>query len=75
MNDLSSKTIIVDSVSYYIYSQLVYNSEEYILCIKNGSDINEGINIFKLTNEKDKYYIDEDIDKKVIEKFIVFLSI
>ena len=75
MNNLTSKIIDVGDTSYYVYSQLMFNREYYILTLEEGEKVKKGIHIFKLTNEDEKYYIDDDIDKKVIEKFIIFLSL
>ena len=74
MNDLTGKTIIIEDISYYVYSQLMYNREYYVIVHEDEMDVKKGTHIYKLLNEEDKYFITDDIDKKVIEKFIIFLS-
>jgi hypothetical protein len=74
MNDLTNKTIKVGDDIYFICSQLMYNNEYYVLSIKGLEEVSNNINIFKLINEDEKYFISDEIDKKVIEKFVVFLS-
>ncbi len=74
MNDLTGKTIVINKSKYYVYCQLMFNREYYILVLKEDSLVKNGTNIYKVKIESDKYYVSEDIDKKVISKFVVFLS-
>lgn len=75
MNNLSQKIITIGKEKYYIYTQLVFNSDSYILVSKEGSQLNKGTRIFKLIFDKEKYYIDDEIDNQVIEKFVIYLSL
>ncbi len=74
MNNLTGKIIDVSDVSYYVYSQLMFNREYYVLTEEIGKKTKDAIKIYKLTKENENYYIDDNIDNKVIEKFAIFLS-
>lgn len=75
MINLSEKTIQLKNDLFYVYSQLVYNGDVYILVSKVNEQISSGTYLYKLILENDKYYIDDEIDKNVLEKFVVYLSI
>lgn len=74
MNNLTGKIIDVSDLSYYVYSQLMFNREYYVLTEEIGKKTKDAIKIYKLTKENENYYIDDNIDNKVIEKFAIFLS-